>query len=452
MKNIFYIFFIISLVACRIEDKDAPKPEDSFIKYYGAASTSYEMVDMEIIYTDDTKTEVLNIIFLGTRTEEDSRSDIYLLKTDASGIFLADASFSYDSNSADVARQISTAGENILVVGNTTTSPDSDNREGVVWNEFTLDLVPVTQPSANTTLFSIFGNPSNGNRVSGNDIIQTTDGNFVLVGNYITQTNDQQYFRLKIDASQKADISYPSNPTNTDDALMWFVSGGVGASDDFLKVFENGTQLAFIGNSTFKDSKDASIGGINVRVITANSVGVTVSDGSYGFNPKGANPNANDLMNDAIQIDGGYVITGTSSFGNDSRAFFISVGLDASRNASSILTSSFTLGADSIDNSGIGITRGIRNDYVIVGQYPDFRTGTGVVSKAAEAMFYRTNQDGEPLYGFESNYGLIDGDDRAVVAKTLPDGKIIVGSTIDFGGRSTLLSLIKLNDTGQLDN
>jgi hypothetical protein len=455
MKNIFYIFFIASLIACRIEDKDGPKPEDSFIKYYGQASTTYEMVDMEIIYSDETKQEVVNIILLGTRTVEDQRSDIYLLKTDAAGIFVADAAFSYDGDSEDVAKQISMAGDNILVVGNTTTSISSGGLQGVVWNEFTTELIPVSQPSTDTELYSIFSNPANPKRISGNDIIQTSDGNFVLVGNYITQTNDQQYYRLKIDATQKGHISYPSNPSNSDNALMWFVSGGVGAFDDLINVFEENGGLVFIGNSTHKDSKDAAKGGINVRVIAANSLGVTVNEGTYGLNPKnriGQNfPDANDLMRDAIQMDGGYAITGTTSFGNDSRAFFISVGSNASLQYSNILTSSFTLSPDSIDNHGIGITRGIRNDFIIVGQYPDFRTDNGV-SKAAEAMFYRTNQIGEPIYGFESNYGLIAGDDIAVVAKTLPDGKILVGSTIDFGSGSTLLSLIKLNDNGQLDN
>lgn len=455
MKNILYLFLITSLFSCRIEDKDAPSPDESFIRYYGQSDTSYEMVDIEVIYDSSDPTLVTNLILLGTRQKGDLRRDIYLVKTDAAGVFLADTAYSYDDDSDDVAKQLSRAGDNILVVGNTTSSLESGNLNGVIWNEFTLDLTPTTQPTE-STLYSIF---SNQKRISGNDLIQTSDGNFVMVGNYITLADDQQYYRMKIDAAQRGNISDPSNASNTDQALLWFESGGVSSSvvDDLVKAFEKESgDLVFIGNSTISSSFPFSgNGGTNVIFVPTNNLGKTQDRKSYGFTLDETFADANDVMSDAIEKTGGYVITGTSSFGNSAKTFFISVSSEGVIVAKNILTSSFEFNGQPLSNSGLGVTQGSKNDFVVVGQYPDFRgnlDGGETENKEAEAMFFRTNQIGEPLLGFETNYGLISGDDRAVVAKTLPNGKIVVGSTIDFGSGSTLMSLIKLNDTGELDN
>ncbi len=451
MKKNFHFLAFLLLLACQIEDKDAPTPAESYIKYFGEANTTYEMVDIEIIY-DATDASIVNsIIMLGTRQREDARRDIYLVKTDAVGTFIADTAYSYDSDSDDEARQLSRAGDNILVVGNTTTSPET-NLSGVVWNEFTTDLIPVSIPNTDTTLYSIFTNPANPTQISANDLIQTTsDGNFVMVGNYNTQAGDQQYYRLKIDANQRGHISYPSDASNEDPALLWFVSGGVGASDDLVRAFEetNG-ELVFIGNSTFFDI-DGN-GGVNVLVVNATSSGATNNRRSYGFNLNGNNSNATDRMTDAVQKQGGYAIVGTSTQGNNlSQAFYIDSSVPSQR---TLLTSSFTLNDVSTRTNALGITQGPKNDFIIVGQYPDFRIDSGdeQLNKGSEAMIYRTDQFGVKIDGFETNYGVIGGDDLAVVARTLPDGKILVGATIDFGSGSTLMSLIKLNDTGQLDN
>lgn len=446
MKNIFYFFIFLSLVACQIEDKDAPTPSESYIKYFGEANTSYDMVDMEVIYDANDSTMINSVIMLGTRQQEDARSDIYLVKTDAIGTFIADTAYSFDLDSDDVATHLSRAGDNILVVGNTSTSPPG-GLNGVIWNEFTTDLTPVSQPHPDTTLYSIFTDPTNPTRISANDMIQTNDGNFVMVGNYITQSGDQQYYRLKIDATQKGNISYPSSASNSDPALVWFFSAGVGAEDDLVRVFEedNGG-LVFIGNSSFSDI-DGN-GGVNVIVINATSTGSTSNRRSYGFNLNENSPNATDKMADAIAKQGGYAIVGTSTQGNSSQAFFIDTGAPSLRR---LLTSSFTLNDVGIKTEALGITQGANNDFMIVGRYPDFRidTSKGQENKRTEAMIYRTDQFGLPIAGLETNYGLILGDDKAVVAKTLPDGKILVGATIDFG--NSLMSLLKLNDSGQLD-
>lgn len=50
MRYLIHIMIVSLLVmSCQIEDENAPKPDEAFIKFYGEL-TSYEASDIEVIY------------------------------------------------------------------------------------------------------------------------------------------------------------------------------------------------------------------------------------------------------------------------------------------------------------------------------------------------------------------------------------------------------------------
>ena len=57
-----------------------------------------------------------------------------------------------------------------------------------------------------------------------------------------------------------------------------------------------------------------------------------------------------------------------------------------------------------------------------------------------------------PIPGNESNFGLTDGNDEFVDAVTTEDGSVVAVGNIDFGAGTKLISIIKLNDTGNLED
>lgn len=436
MKRIYFFPILISiLVACQIEDDNAPTAEDAFIKYYGNEGFSYTLADLGVIYAGE---EVQNFIILGTQADEDLAQSIYVAKTDPSGFIISERTFSLDStNSNDVATKLTITGDTLLVLGNTS----FNGRQGIVWTLLNLDLNPIANFPNGRSLDTLM-NVNQNLGIRGSDIIKTNDNNFVIVGNYDKTSTIQQYFRTKISASNL-------------DQKLWFrppdnVPGGNGHNHQ--RVFEESNDdLVLIGN--VRTISGEGEGGLNVSYIKTNSNGVNTNGQTYGLTI-GSNLNANDLTKDAVRIPGGFAITGTSSLGNEEHAFAITISSTGILFSEDTISTAFLNGGVPINTNGNAITQGITNDLIIVGQYPDFRitSGTNQIDRSAEIMFIRTDQSGERVEGLEANYGLESGEDVGTAVLTLRDGKIVIGSTVDFGSGVTLISLIKLNDTGQLDD
>ncbi|MEM6829314.1 MAG: hypothetical protein AAF551_02280 [Bacteroidota bacterium] len=433
------------ITSCQIEDENSPQPIDNFIKYYGEPETSYVLADIEVLYNEMGTVE--NFFLLGSRIIEDS-SDLYLVKTDANGIQISDATFSfYDpsfGNSVDVAKKLKLSGDSLLVLGNTSFRSSTNSLlNGIIWTLLDTELLPILPfPSGNTLDTIVIDTTSAGRGIRGNDIVKTRDGNFVVVGNADDLSSGQEHFRLKLDAA---------NP----DVKIWNRPTEPSTVDDLVRVFEKPDgSLVFFGNTTnpgFDDGK----GGVNVIWISANEDGGVNGGKSHGITV-GTNRNANDVLMDAIEKPGGYAVTGTSNSGGNEFAFVMNMSSLGDLISGDTLTSIFRNGGNPLNTNGAALTRDANNDFIVVGRYVDFRPDNQEIistsfDRAGEAMFIRTEQDASPVEGFETNYGLESGDDIASAVVTLEDGKIVVGATIDFGGGVTLMSLIKLNDTGRLD-
>ena len=468
MKKLLQITALSLLLSCQIEDKNAPLPADSFIKYYGVLAEQ-EAKDLEPIVTNG---EITGFVILGTQTVEDGTKDYYVAKTDLEGNLVTSNTFGLkrlfrelnfvnqnDSTSTeDAAARIETIPGGYLVVG---TSSFSQTAPGV--NIVDLSFITYAfldenlQLAATDSVVYQFGTvnvtpPNNIQRdLIGNDIIALSDGNYLLVG--------------AIEA-----LSFPTDPTSTETDLNFFIrkfnrSGTIwersiyglkgGLDDVLVRAFElsNGNIALFGYNEQVGSNGE---GGTNVAFREINQNGNIVNSSSIGIPEEDPTFALSDVLSNVIVRPGGYLAVGTTTNTNDETfAFFMNIDDNGISLWKKTLVSAFTSGGVPLQTRGLGATATRTNDFVIVGNYPSFRTDVesinGVASRGQEAMFMRVSQTGEEMEGFETNYGLGDGNDTAVDAITMPDGKIMIAATIDFGGGVKMISLIKLNDTGRLD-
>lgn len=464
MKNLFYILFVASLISCQIEDKNAPLPSEGFIKYFGALAEQ-EAVDIEPIWNADSS-EIESFVILGTQQIEGESKDYFVALADASGNLMSSNSFGFrnlfqnvDTNNdgapdtvqmEDVASQIAIIPSGYLVVGTSTISVTSANFEIVDLSVITYAFLDA-ELNLRGRVIAREGEVDIVNDIQldlfGNDVLRLSDGSFVIVGAKETST-DLDFYAIRFGVQP--------------DTIYWEETYGLkggGLDDVFVRAFErDGQNIAFFGYSD--DFGDNGERGTNVTYLEVNTNGNIDRSNSTGIKDNDIF-DFNDVLSDVVEKPGGYMAVGTSTVNDLTYSFFMDIDENGLSSRKDTLTSEFstgnpeTAGKEFLQTKALGVTASRTNDFVIVGQYPSFRTDEfsrdGAATRGAEAMFMRVNQVGEKVVGFENNYGLGDGNDTAVDAVVLPDGKIIVLSTIDFGGGVKMISLIKLNDTGQLD-
>lgn len=468
MKKLFYPLAFLLIISCQIEDDNAPTPDASFIKYYGGQAEQ-EAVDLLPIWNADS-TDVASFVILGNQTLEDSTKEYFVSEVDNvgnlirsntigfarsfPGIILDDDLIPDILSSEDAASSIKAVPGGYVIIGTSNIS-----QQGLIFDLVDLSFITYAFLDEDLQLRSnvrgVRGEidfPAGIQLdVFGNDVIPLDDGNFLILGAEETNT-DLDFFVRKI---------FP-RPNQTSDSIIWERTFGLSGSDDVLiKGFEkdNGN-LALFGYSD--DFGNNGEGATNVTFVELNENGNIVNSNSTGITDD-ATFDFFDVPTDVITKPGGYMVVGTSTVNELTYSFFMDLDQNGIANRKDTVSSEFTFGendptdptANRIETQAFGVTASATNDFIIVGQYPSFRTDEnsrdGVASRGAEAMFLRIDQAGNKVAGFENNFGIGDGNDVAVDAIELPDGKIVALSTTDFGGGIKMITLIKLNDTGKLD-
>ncbi|MEP1096272.1 MAG: hypothetical protein ABJG78_14245 [Cyclobacteriaceae bacterium] len=454
MKKLFYIAALSLFISCQIEDDNAPGPEESFIKYLGVIADQ-EAKDIEPIYADDGVTLDGFVIF-GTQKQADSLdSDYYIVRTDALGNIETTATIDpngavegldLDGNDQDdvltgneIAGQIEVLpGGGFIAIGSTSVTDQAKDL-----TDFRFISLVVLDAELNVlrevTAFNENSTRTTPLNLEGNDITVLSDGSLLIVGAIETLDGDTDYYYRKLDGGTDA-ISF----TKT--------LGLAGAANDdvLVRAFETDKQtIALFGYS--ERIGNAGQIGTNVSYVEVNQNGnPTGGSGNFGIPDTVDASNVlrvfNDVLTDVVEKPGGYMAVGTATIDASSFAFFMDIDFDGISRRKGRLLSEFD---PTLTTKAFGVSTTITNDFVVVGQYTNFRFG--LEQRGEEAMFQRINQVGEKVEGFESNYGLGDGNDNAADVITLADGKIVVATTIDFGGGIRMIGLIKLNDTGELD-
>lgn len=463
MKKLFYISIILSFVSCQIEDKNAPQPSESFIKYFGELADQ-EAADLEPIWNADSS-DVDGYVLFGTQEIEGQSKDYYVAISDANGHLVRSKSFGFrlpvdglditgdgvpDSVFADEsASRIHAVPNGYVVVGTSTISSivgqtTNGGNRSVEILDLSLATIAFFDGELNLLgdrVFPVFGdvNIFNDQQLDlfGHDIIPLADGGFLLIGAKETDTDLDFYAR-------RFSISGTSI-TTVWERTYGFKNGGL--DDVFVKGFEkSNNNLALFGYS--EDLGAEGEEGVNVTFIELNQNGNIVRSNSNGI--EDSSPFlAEDILEDVVEKAGGYLAVGTSTTNDSKSAFFMDINAQGIAVSKGVLQSDFQLNEEGLQTMGTAAAQTQSKDFIIVGNYPSFRTDTE--TRAGEALFARLDQSGVKKTGFETNYGLGDGNDSAEGIVLLPSGKMVVIATVDFGGGVKMISLIKLNDTGQLD-
>ncbi len=479
MRRLTYLIFTLFLIqSCQIEDDATPSADDAFIKYYGEL-TNYEAKDIELISEGS---EPTSLIVLGSRLRAAGDRDFYIQRTDLSGNVIDSISFGFnsiidldedglpdidvdqsgDTTEADIIRgddipgKITVTDNAILMIGTTSITVNLPGRSISDWKQLVFVAFPrdvdfnALDPD-NVPILPIAAvrDPQDARSTEldliGNDIIALQDGGLLLVGSKEfdrgSSTDFDSYF-LKLQLrTDRSSIAFED------------VLGVEGADEDeeVIRAFEkeNGNiVLIGSGNTNSALGENQSNNGRNAFFIEVDPNGTPVNPIYYGVDNPDDDAVYNEFVTNAIEVPSGYIIVGTSETSQgESFGFAMSLNEDGGDNSVARLPSSEFTDLETRIN---GVTQSRDNGLVLVGQYPSFVSGEEV--KSGEALFMKVDESLNPLLGNEANFGLTAGNDAFVDAVTLPDGSIVVVGNFEFGTSTKLISIIKLNDTGNLED
>lgn len=457
----FKHIIIVSLLAvsCQIEDENAPKPDEAFIKYFGEL-TSYEVSDIEIVY-DATGETAEGLVIFGTKTTEEGDRDYFVLRTDLEGNFVDSTSYGFvnqtdrdftgdgipdDFRGNELSGQIEPIpGGGFITVG---TSSISENTLDISdWRILTLGILDAELNLANDTLLALVSQPDNTDLdLEGNDVIILSDGSILIVG--------AKEFNRGGGVSDFDNYFFKFNFT---DGVIFDQTQGVAGDDEndvIVRAFEKPSgNIVMLGysNTPSQLGENGGSNGTNAYYLETDPNGTPVNFAAYGLDDPSSNVIYNEVVTDAIKTTFGFSLSGTSSTSNDQDFAFVmnlsnsGVFLSANSHDSSV----YNTDNNSLQTVGNGIVQASDNSLVLLGQYPNFSSNN--LSRSGEGMFAKFDQSATPIAGAETYFGLADGNDEIVDAVTLPDGKIVAVSNVDFGGGVRLISIIKLNKDGSLD-
>lgn len=473
-KIVITLLCSVLIFSCQITDENAPKPDEAFIKYYGNL-TNHTASDIEIIY-DAAGVEPEGFVVFGTKTSSRGDTDYFIFSTDLEGNLLDSISFGlsdtldlvdndteapFPDGKADdwtgdgfvdrfraneIGGQIEVIDGGFAFVGTSSITISALGVSDYQWLTFGFinrDFEPITFQG--DTLLALTSPSDDQYDLIGNDIIQLQDGSFLIVGAEELGSGsntdfDNYYTKLDFDAGFIFDLNQGVAGNGRDDVLT--------------RAFEkdNGN-LVMIGTSNTPSllGENGGNNGDNVFYLETDPNGTPVISVAYGIDDPDNVVVYNDEVTDAIKTTSGYTIVGTSSTSqNQEFSFIMNLSNDGQHlSSNSHDSSAFNTNSITLQSKGGGVTQGDDSDLILLGQYQNFRIDGG--SRGDEGMFVRFNESAVPVQGAESFFGLSDGNDDVVDAVTLPDGKIVAVSNVDFGGGVRLISIIKLNDDGSLD-
>ena len=444
-KKYFILVFIGVLVSCELQDNTSPSPSDTFLKFYGSLGAQR---GKSMIYLENTD----EIVILGSvdSTGGNAEKDILFIRTDAAGDPLIEVAVDFsDPNEVTGAGGDDTPGalkvltENtFLFVGTTTreVADASSTYQAIMWAVLSDEFEVMSEG-----LLEAFDDNSNEFRdLVGNDIILASDGTYMIVGSStLVEEGDEvfpnvageQIFIAKIDPSDGSEVFRRTRGFAGDDEAI------------FIDEFEP-NNFVIIGTS----NKEATSEGRNVILLPVNEI-VSPNDGTVFSFPINNATDFDDLAKDVFIRANGYIVTGTSSRGTTSFPFFVDLQYSSAGAVTvdravevQLPTNEGDPNSGSLDGEGFGIALGTNGNFVIVGRYPSFG------SKNGEILVNQVDQGGTPVPGMQRNYGIESGNDQANDVVALPNGDLLVLSTVDFGSGSTLVGLLKLNSLGNLED
>lgn len=418
-NGLYAALFLLGATGC-ILDSEGPQPDEIFVKFYGGEGTD-ELVDIGHIASEDA------YILLGNSNSfsPNGISDIYLVKTDNQGNLLDELRFDLGNNdsTSDVAASLEVLDNQFLVVGSTETI----NANGVFENKRIFYAVV----DFNFTVQSSDTISIDGIDVEGNDIIQTSDGDLLILattGELTDVERDLYYIKF-----------------SQDGILDWERTNPLPGTDVGVSIIELGNGDFAICALTDRTSV-RGYGGINALYLVVNDLGLLKNSLAFG-NSSGGSTIIDDIPTKMIQDASGATIIGNSLIGGVEEPFVIPLNangaIDSLRPLANIPNQS-----DIVVND---VVRSLNGDYIMTGNFNNYvltADENDNTPKGQQILFLRTDQLGTSNLT-SSHHG--DGfNDSGEAILQLPDGQILIGGTISFGASVTKMVLMKVNSSGEL--
>ena len=421
-------YMACSLSSCISEDPDSPRPEDLFVRYYGGAGTE-TTVDLDYLSSSDEYVLLSNSTSNDNLDDPTGLNDIYIVKTSDNGSIVDETFIDFREGtnlSDDIASCMRIFNDTIVVVG-TVQIRESDlgifSDKAAYYALLDTDLNII---SADTIAVS-------GSDVEGNDITRTSDGNYVIlmtVGDALSGQRDMMFKKVTPESEE-----------------VWIRTSELPGDDVGVSIIElENTDLAIAARTDRVSVRGFS--GANVLYLTLNSLGFISNSLSYGTTRTSTN-NIDDVPARMVKDGDGAIIVGSSS-ANDRVVPFI-LPLTSSAAVDSIRT--VTIQGQNAGARFSDITRATNGDLLLTGRFLNYtntaeENGFGQGNKGPEILFLRTDQLGTTNISV-SHYG-DSFDDSGNAIFQLPDGKVLIGATISFGGANTKIGLFKVNGQGEL--
>ncbi|MEQ8473162.1 MAG: hypothetical protein RIC35_18345 [Marinoscillum sp.] len=422
---VLIIFCVLILGSCE-PPLDGPNPEDVYVKYYGQGTNEAH----GLVLTDGG-----DVIILATNTISNTNSDIYLIKTGIDGNEIQSVTLDISNESLDVPTKIKAIGNDEYLV---TGYIDADPVVGV-WFKINSSLEIISTDSTGASGYNFIEG------VYLTDIIKSTETDdaerFVVLG-HTTQSiqNDPiddpgnfQIFLSKVDDN---------------DSTYWTKPHGKAGDDEATALYEkdNGS-LMIIGTT---QSASGNYTGKNVSIIETTSRGTSDQNSRISGIP-GSVAAADDIPYGVIKTPSGFSVVGSTRTASGQASFYMGLNHDGDTIAG---RTHLLLPDNGLASQAFSIVRTSTNEFIVVGSFPSFISGANEggngTNKQEEMMVMKLSAFGEHREGYDQNFGSTSGNDQAKAVISLPGGDVLVAATVDFGSGVKLVTLMRLNQNGEL--
>jgi len=448
LKNSLFTFICVFLFGCQIDDNTSPTPGDTFIKYFGDTGLQSAIGMLYLDAADE-------IVIYGVRENTSSANqDFYLLRVDANGnelnsevIDFASGNESFDTGAGDDvpgSLKYDASLDQFLYVG-TSSRSDTINQTGnfsiLTWAVINQDFS--VENNGEILLFDVDANNDTIFRdVTGNDVILQEASIIRVVGS----TNQLQAGDVTVPVENDENQVFTARiDITTGDVLRSRSIGFVGDDVGFYVDQFGNDDIVIIG-TTERETEE----GRNVYILPITNNGSPL-DGTVVSFPINGDLSWNEAVLDVYKRPNGYVITGLSTRAGEQFPYFVNVNYTGGGNAVvsqavpvAIPDESSAESTGTLNGFASSVVLGANGNYYLAGTIPQFP------DKEGEIMILQTNQLGVVAEGSLRNYGLTSGNDRANDIMNLPDGSLLILSTVEFGGNDTLIGLMKVNQSGDL--
>lgn len=426
---------LLQIVGCAPNDLDGPNPDDVFVKFYGVGSN--EAIDIETTSTGE--------ILILAQNDQDDNSNFYLIKTDASGNLIDSRIIDLNNQSNDTPTKLRAISNDRFLLAGFFTFRDSET--GVeqytsAWGIIDSDLELVSTDSVGSPGFNFIDS------LQIYDVVQTSDANptYVVLGQSSVKSR-----RYSGDVTPAGDDQIYMGKYDDNDSIYWEKSHGFTGNETALSIFEIDNGGFLVVGTTRAASTDGYLG-TNIYVFSTNRYG-TSDEAALITGIPGAKIDANEEVFCVKKSSLGYSIVGsTESEGtNEKLGFHLAVtsGGKLVDNSTNILENDYNLECEART-----FTRTLSNELMVLGRIEEFTIsqgdGTAIEQKQDEIMVMKVSPIAGHIEGFDQHYGTTIGNDRADAAITLPDGDVLVATTVDFGSGTTMVGLLRLNSDGEL--